>query len=311
MRLPVITLRQVQALQAVIEHETVTEAARAMNLSQPALSKLIGNLESDMRLKLFDRVKRRLVPTPEAHILGENARRIFDGLYDFGRIGEELRSLQGGRLCVVSIPALGRDFLPACLLSQMRQSPGLAVSLMVHSELTVVDWVTTKQADLGFTISQIDHPALDSEQFCRVETSCVLPIGHRLADKKIIHPEDLAGETFVSFTPDLKLRSTIDAVFDERRVKRDLRVESYMSEQACAFVAQGRMVAIVDPFTAAVFARRGEVVSLPFAPPIPVTVTMMWPRGRSMSLVCKSFVKKVKLALSSHLEQSHVRRMVS
>jgi DNA-binding transcriptional LysR family regulator len=58
-----LNLRQVEAFKAVIEYGTVSRAAEMMNVSQPAMSKLIAHLEEDTGLRLFDRVKGRLVPT--------------------------------------------------------------------------------------------------------------------------------------------------------------------------------------------------------------------------------------------------------
>jgi DNA-binding transcriptional LysR family regulator len=59
-----INLRQVEAFKAVIEYGTVSRAAEMLNVSQPAMSKLIAHLEEDTGLRLFDRLKGRLAPDP-------------------------------------------------------------------------------------------------------------------------------------------------------------------------------------------------------------------------------------------------------
>ena len=56
-----LNLRQVEAFKSVIENGTVRSAAQLLCISQPAVSKLIGNLEADLRIDLFERVKGRLV----------------------------------------------------------------------------------------------------------------------------------------------------------------------------------------------------------------------------------------------------------
>ncbi len=95
------TMRQLEALRAVVKHQTVTEAAKFMRLSQPAVSKLISNLEYETKLQLFERMKRRLVPTGEALILYEQAEEIFSGLREIARISGELRNQSSGRMNVV------------------------------------------------------------------------------------------------------------------------------------------------------------------------------------------------------------------
>ena len=75
-----LNLRQVEAFKAVIEYGTVSRAAEMMNVSQPATSKLIAHLEEDTGLRLFDRVKGRLVPTRHGMRLFEEIDRIFAGV---------------------------------------------------------------------------------------------------------------------------------------------------------------------------------------------------------------------------------------
>src|SRR5215467_3146050 len=64
-----ITLRQIEAFRAVMEAGTVIEGASSMRLSQPAVSRLIGDLEASLGYSLFARVRGRLVPTDEAQVL--------------------------------------------------------------------------------------------------------------------------------------------------------------------------------------------------------------------------------------------------
>lgn len=75
-----LNLRQVEAFKAVIEYGTVSRAAEMMNVSQPAMSKLIAHLEEDTALRLFDRVKGRLVATRRGMRLYEEIDRIFAGV---------------------------------------------------------------------------------------------------------------------------------------------------------------------------------------------------------------------------------------
>ena len=65
---------------ALVEHGTVSSAAAALNVSQPAMSKSLAQLEADSGLRLFDRVKGRLAPTEQGMRLYAEIDRIFSGL---------------------------------------------------------------------------------------------------------------------------------------------------------------------------------------------------------------------------------------
>ena len=93
-----ITLRQVEAFKAVIEHGTVSRAAEIMHVSQPAMSKLIAHLEEDTGLTLFDRLKGRLAPTQRGMRLYEEIDRIFAGLRQVENAIDTIRRDQQRRL---------------------------------------------------------------------------------------------------------------------------------------------------------------------------------------------------------------------
>lgn len=285
-----ITMRQLEALRAVIEHQTVTEAARIMRLSQPAISKLISNLEFETKLTLFQRDRRRLVPTPEALILHEQSLRIFDGLNEIVRASSDLRNLRGGFLNIFSLPALGKSVLPKMLAPFTEEHDQARIGLHVHSSRTVQQAVVSRRADLGLTMIATDHPGVDCRVLCRVNAVCALPLAHRLASREKIIAEDLAGESFISFGQDARARELIDLAFEERGIARRLRIETHISESACAFVANGAGVSLVDPFTAGEFARRKEITVRPFEPSIPYEFCLLTSREQPSSLLAQRFI---------------------
>ncbi|BBK41587.1 transcriptional regulator [Allostella vacuolata] len=299
-----VSMRQLEAFCAVIDHQTVTGAARFMRLSQPAVSKLVAGLEVETKLNLFRRERRRLVPTEEGLILHQQAQAIFARLRDIGRLSEELRNLECGRLNVVTMTALGRTFLPDAMSSFLRDRPGAAASLQVRSSRTVVDQIVDQQADLGFTMLPADHPAVSHRTICRLKAVCALPPGHRLARLAEIHARDLEGERFISFCMDSVIRRQVDAVFEAHGVRRQMKVDAYVSAAACSFVASGLGVAVVEPFTAWDFARQGLIVARPFRPEVVFEFRMLRPANRPPSLLVDAFAGHVERALAEHIRQT-------
>ena len=299
-----VTMRQLEAFCAVIDHQTVTEAARAMRLSQPAVSKLVATLEQDTRLALFRRDRRRLVPTEEGLILHRQAQAIFARLHDIERLSEELRNLAGGRLNIVTMMALGRTFLPDAMSAFLRERPAVVASLHVRSSRTVVDQIAAHQADLGFTMLASDDPAVSARVLCRMRGVCVLPPGHPLAARDTIEARDLEGERFISFSLDSSMRRNIDRVFEAEGVSRQLMVDAYVSAAACSFVANGLGVSVVEPFTAWDFARLGQVVARPFRPDVVFEFRMLRPAGRPPSLLAEAFAAQVERMLAEHIQRT-------
>jgi DNA-binding transcriptional LysR family regulator len=287
----VIKIRQLDALRAVIESKSVTEAANSLYISQPAVSKLIAGLEQETKLKLFTRVGRTLEPTREAMILYENAASIYSRLREIDRLAGDLRNMSAGRLIIVTLLALGRKFVPDVMTEFMREHGKINASLFIHTSRTANDWVIGQQVDVGFSMLPCDHPWVETKVACRVAAVCVLPVSHALADKKEIVPEDLAGEDFISFSPDTDMRQRIDAVFDAVGIRREMHIDTYLSEAACRFVMSGLGVSIVDPFTAAELVGQGGMVVKPFSPKIPYHFYMHTPARRAPTLLGSEFAR--------------------
>src|ERR1700739_696845 len=106
-----LNLRQIEAFKAVIENGTVSRAAELLNISQPAMSKLIAHLEVDTGLKLFDRVKGRLVPSEHGLRLHEEIGGVFACVRQVENAVEAIRREEQGRLAIGVMPALAYSFI--------------------------------------------------------------------------------------------------------------------------------------------------------------------------------------------------------
>lgn len=288
-----VTPRQIEAFKAILETGLVTAAAERMNLSQPAVSKLIANFEAAVEMPLFRRVRKRLVPTPEADLLYREVERLFTGLQDIANVAREIRGLRAGELSIACVAALGHDHVPRLVAQLLRDKPDVNVGLYITSAGNVAEWVIAQKVDLGISMSALEHPAVVCEPLCSVEAVCIMPRGHRLAGRRVVKPQDLAGETFVSFAPGSRIRHRIDGIFEQSGVARRTTAHAFVSNSACALVANGFGVSIVEPFTAREYVRRGELVARPFRPAVTYDFQVFFPRFRERSLLAREFAARL------------------
>jgi DNA-binding transcriptional LysR family regulator len=288
-----ITSRQLEAFRAVMEHGTVTAAAERLGVSQPAVSKILAGLEHDIGYPLFTRLKRRLAPTSEARLLAAEVARLYHSLDQVSVVAREIRERQIGDLHVCATPALGRSVLPDVLAGFVERHAKAHIVFHARSSAFINRKVVDQQIDLGFSMVPFEHPSTVVEELSRAAAVCVLPEGHRLARRKVIRPADLAGERFLSFQPDGRMRHLIDAAFEHDRIERRLQIEIYSSAEACALVARGLGVSIVEPFTARDYVGAG-IVMVPFEPRIRYLFRALRPRYRKPSLLADAFLEAVK-----------------
>jgi DNA-binding transcriptional LysR family regulator len=287
-----MNFRQLEAYRAIMVAGTVTQAARMLRVSQPAVSRLLAQLEDTVGFALFQRIKGRLVPTHEGMNLYREVEKAFLGLDKITERAKEIRELRSGHLQITSLPALSIGLLPKVIERFVCDRPEVNVSLQVCSTPRVLEWMAAQQSDLGFAAEPVDDPAYDIE-YLSVDCVTVLPPGHRLQSKEVITPADLQEESFVSLGRDHRTRFRIDAAFEAARVQRHMRFETQLTVTVCSFVLQGLGVSIVDPVTASDYADRGLVVR-PFSEAIPFDFGIIYSAFRPRSQLAEEFVTELR-----------------
>jgi len=285
-----VNLRQVEAFRAVMLSGSVTAAAGMMGVTQPAVSRLLRDLQSLLKMPLFEKRGTGLVPTAAATALYAEVERSFSGLDRILAAAEDIRTRRTGMLRIAALPALANGFMPRFAGHFLRNRPNLNFSLFGVISPLVIDWVINLQCDVGFAEAPMAHAGLPTIRLPALPRVAILPDGHHLCSKSILRPRDFEGETFISLTSSSNSRHLIDSVFIKHGISRILRVETTLSEIMCGMVSSGLGVSICDPFTAAEFASRG-VVSRPFLPHIDFEVAAVFPPQRRPSPVAEEFVE--------------------
>lgn len=285
-----MNIRQLDAFRAVMQAGGVGRAAERLHVTQSAVSQLISQLEADIGVALFDRSSSRLRPTQEAEALLVEVEAVFSCLQRVDRMAVALREHQWGALRIASFPAIAHSLLPRSVARFSGLFEDVHFHLQSMRSRTAIDAVASRQIDLALTFLPGDREDVTSTQLQTLRAVCVLPVGHRLQDREVIHPEDLRGEAFVSLGPQDKSRALIDALFDARDIPRHIRIETGQSDAACVCVAEGVGVSIVDPISA--WSNSGhDYVIRPFFPVIEFNIWLIEAKSAPRSALQNRFVE--------------------
>ena len=242
-----VNLRQIEAFKAVIEHGTVSRAALMVNISQPAMSKLIAHLEFDTGLKLFDRVKGRLAPTEHAMRLYEEVDRIFAGVRQVENAVEAIRRQEQGRITVGVMPALAGSFIQRVTMSFLEKRSNVFCSVQSLSSQWIVDWLVTRKLDIGLVEPGLDNPYLTIEPLMEHPLVCIMRPDHPLAAKSVIEPPDIDGVPFVTLNPDSHPGHRLEVMFETYRIRPQIMLVANITPTLCEFVAAGLGISLVHP----------------------------------------------------------------
>ncbi|MGF9695148.1 LysR substrate-binding domain-containing protein [Rhizobium sp. 0TCS1.26] len=262
-----LNFRQIEAFRAVIISGTASRAAELMGVTQPAVSRLIGELEAAVGFPLFDRVKGRLVPTPEADIFYRDVETSFRGLDRLRSSAARIRDFGSGHIRVASLAAAGSTIVPRAVRRFKESFPSAIITLSIMTSASVRNHVVDGEYDLGLAADEVDLSGVEHQVFGSFPALCAIPPGHPLAAKKIIGPADFDGVDYVALSPEDRARLKFDALCREVGARPNLVIETPFAITACALSLEGVGVGIVNPLSIDGFSERG-LVFRPFEPAV-------------------------------------------
>ncbi|MGI9503097.1 MAG: LysR family transcriptional regulator, partial [Geminicoccaceae bacterium] len=136
-----VTLRQIEAFRGVMMTGTVTRAANMLYVSQPAVSRMLADLEQEIGFKLFTRANRQLSPTPEGVAFYDEVERAFVGLDQIGRAATAIREYRRGHLRLITIPSLASTITADLVARFTKTYPDISVSIEVQPSQRVFEWI--------------------------------------------------------------------------------------------------------------------------------------------------------------------------
>ncbi|WGF90323.1 LysR substrate-binding domain-containing protein [Marinivivus vitaminiproducens] len=292
-----VNVRQIEALRAVVETGTVSRAALRLRISQPAVTKIIQNLEYETKLILFERRKGGLAPTVECMMLYDEMESVYRGIMRLDRFADDIRMTRHGTMRLGVMPALSAGFIQDVLDGIYPAESAIQVSVHARSSPKIVEWVVRGHLDVGLTSKPVDHPEIATRTLCMTDLVCIMPRGHALARRNVIEPDDLADQSFIAFTRDVELRQDLDRLFDQRGIARHIRFEAPMAPTVCAFVARGLGVSVIARAYLGIMAETVEV--RPFVSDLVMPINIVLTYNRPPSLVVQHFIEQASRYLDT------------
>jgi DNA-binding transcriptional LysR family regulator len=284
-----LSLRQLEIIRAIMRAGTVTEAAAHLGVTQPAVSRILKLAEDRLGLLLFERRNGRLHPSPELRSLYPEIERIYDEIDSVLRAADDLRTVHGGRLTIVANPSIASTVIARAIAEFMRTRPDVRVHVRSALNFEIADTVMAHRADIGFGFDLPGSRDLEMMTFGLSRLVCVCPADHPLADIDPIGPADIDPYPLISFNRSLAIGEAIDVAFSEAGVTRKISIDVGQSFVACALVAAGAGVTVVDSLTASTW-QSPDLAIRAFGPSRSLSITGVAPVHSRLSLAADAFL---------------------
>jgi DNA-binding transcriptional LysR family regulator len=285
-----MNLRHIEIFHAVYVNGSVSGAARALNVSQPSVSKTLRHAESLLGFPLFQRTNGRLVATEDAHILFTEVSEIQDRVYALREAGRNLRRGAGAMLRISALPSLALQALPSAVSRFLRNHENVKFDLQTVHHDDLLRKLYERETDVAIAY----------------EVPPAAPIGHRwLGEGELvvlyreqdmpdapprIELERLRERRFIS----VAASGPIGQLFSQELQRLEVELDEVVSARtfyiATALVRQGVGMTVVDSFTAQASMMPGLSMR-PLKPQLTFDVHAMFLHNRPPTALATDFLK--------------------
>jgi DNA-binding transcriptional LysR family regulator len=245
-----MNLRHIEVFHAVYVNGSVSGAARALNVSQPSISKVLRHAEIRLGFLLFERAKGRLTATDEAHALFREVDEIYDRVGSLQQTAKNIRRGGDGHIRIAVLPGFGLGVAPNAVAEFRAQHPNVSFDIQTVHHSDILRTLHERHCDLAIGYEPPRHPRLAHTQIG--ESELVLLYRRKdLPDAPArLKLDILEGREFVS----LAHSGPMGNLFNKEVARLNLKLTEAVTIStlyvAAPLVRQGVGMAVVDDFTA-------------------------------------------------------------
>lgn len=258
--------RQLLLLVALAEEGNIHRAAQVLNMTQPAASKLLKEMEDSLGVSLFERLPRGMQATWYGESMIRHARVALSSL---NHAYDEVQALKAGRLGQVNIGSIttpGLTLLPPTVVQVKKERPGMQISVEIDNSPQLLEKLHQGKLDIVIArlFAQSDKSGLRYEPLKEEPISAMVRPGHPLLELPELNLRDLLGASWIVPATGSVLRHRFDLMFQEEGLPSPMDLtESSALLFITRALAQSDMVAVLASDVVHYYAKHGLACELP------------------------------------------------
>ncbi len=285
-----INLRQIEAFSAAMEFGSATAASEFLHVTQPAVSRLVRDLEMAVGFQLFERRARGLVPTQDSKTLYQEVKRSFVGLDRIGQVAGAIRDKTTGTVRVIALTKYADRTIARIIGRFLKENPGIVVELESGGTSAVVQGVASQTFDVGIAAATVPDPLIRAEPLFETRVVLAVSSSDPLAQRSVISVHDLDGQRMVALPGNSQFGAVINRTLRSEKVAPLVVGRARTHSALCRMVGSGAGMALVDDTIASHYTTP-EVVFRKISPAITRTVSTMVNARIAPSIATRSLLE--------------------
>ncbi len=268
-------LRHIEVFHAIMQVGTISGAAQVLHISQPAVTKVLQHAELQLGMPLFERVRGKLYPKPEAHRLFAETEKLHRDLQGIRRLAASLKGRAVETVRLVSTPTIAISVLPQAMSEWRKEFPDTRCELATHHTSEIVNTLRLGEADMALSLQDPRHPGIIAEPVAQGVMTAIAPAGTWRAEEldQPLTAHGLTGE-LIGHADNDPLGEMVVASCEAQGIQPVFRTTVQTYQIARSLVEAGAGIAVVDPLTAA-SADPAKVQTREWAPAIPIQLYLL------------------------------------
>ncbi len=287
-----MNVRQLEIFCTLCREGSVTKTAKALYMTQPAVTHVINALEEEAGCPLFDRISRRLYLNASGRRFQEKAEQILELFgelsVNFAESEEQTPIHLGANITIANF------WLPKVWAEFSRRYPRTPVQVTVDSAVRIEEELLAYRLDFGFLEGNIRSNRLESVEFGSYRVGVYVSPAHPLALRPSCGPEELIRERLLLREKGSAVRDTMDACFAILQLQIRPAWESASSQAIVRGVAEGLGVSVLPYMMVEEALENGLVVRLPLENPIRRRLNIIWHKSKYLTENMKVFMEMAR-----------------
>jgi len=287
-----VNLNQLRAFFLAAREKSITKAAKALYITQPAVSIQIKSLEEALQLKLFRKCGKDLEITDAGKVLYGYAEKIFLIVGEMEHVLKGYVDLTQGSLTMGTTRSFARHLMPALLSQFQEEFPGVKVYLEVGSSQEIADRLLEFKYDLGI-IGRLQYSnKLRSVPYGKEEFCLVTPPHHKFAGRQEVSLQELKEEPIIIRENGSGSRHAILSLLRSHGVKPSVLLEAGSFEFIKEYISKGRGISFLYKPEFQLEAKMGLLKPVPIREgPIFIQSDIVFPKDVELSPPAKAFLR--------------------
>lgn len=292
-------LKQLRAFTEVADKKSFVAASHSLNMSQPALSQCIRQLELHVGSPLFNRTTRHVRLTP----LGAGFLPLVrDLLKRFDTLMNDVQSLvdrKHGNVAVACLPSVAARLMPKIISASDQLYPGIHISIYDSNLKGVFRMIMSGEVDFGIASGVAPDNRLGSAGFAWDKMYAVLPVSSPLARKRVLRWQDLSSEAFISMSHETGVRDLVDRILNDLNLKLNTVNEISNFATLIGLVEEGVGITAA-PGLSLPRDNQSLIRRRPLIDPVARrNISLVWKRGQGFSPASAALISALKNCITS------------